>query len=113
MAPFTSDSNADSWRGTMGHSPGLCLTCNNSPTCVYRAMRGYDAIYCETFDAGVPPGGGRPGDKYAAPVGAPSTIAPVESRVTVTRGLCVNCEHRDSCALPRPEGGVWHCEEYG
>ena len=27
-------------------------------------------------------------------------------------GLCVNCENRDTCKLRKPEGGVWHCEEY-
>jgi hypothetical protein len=27
-------------------------------------------------------------------------------------GLCVNCAERRNCTLPRPEGGVWHCEEY-
>lgn len=28
------------------------------------------------------------------------------------KGLCINCEHRDTCTLPRPETGVWYCEEY-
>jgi len=27
-------------------------------------------------------------------------------------GLCANCEERDSCRFPRPQGGVWRCEEY-
>jgi hypothetical protein len=28
------------------------------------------------------------------------------------KGLCVNCAYRDTCLLPRSEGGVWHCEKY-
>ncbi len=28
------------------------------------------------------------------------------------RGLCSNCENSGSCNYPKPEGGVWHCEEY-
>lgn len=28
------------------------------------------------------------------------------------KGLCMNCDNRFDCLLPRPEGGVWHCEEY-
>ncbi len=28
------------------------------------------------------------------------------------QGLCMNCDLRDTCAFPAPEGGVWHCEEY-
>jgi hypothetical protein len=31
---------------------------------------------------------------------------------TEYKGLCANCVHRDSCLLPKSEGGVWHCEEY-
>jgi hypothetical protein len=27
-------------------------------------------------------------------------------------GLCRNCENRRTCAFPKPEGGIWHCEEY-
>jgi hypothetical protein len=27
-------------------------------------------------------------------------------------GLCGLCEDRSTCTYPRPEGGVWHCEEY-
>jgi hypothetical protein len=27
-------------------------------------------------------------------------------------GLCVTCEAAETCALPRPEGGIWHCEFY-
>jgi hypothetical protein len=28
------------------------------------------------------------------------------------KGLCVNCANRETCLLPKSEGGVWHCEEY-
>jgi len=28
------------------------------------------------------------------------------------KGLCINCDHRFTCTLPRPESGVWYCEEY-
>jgi hypothetical protein len=28
------------------------------------------------------------------------------------KGLCVNCANRETCLLPKAEGGVWHCEEY-
>jgi hypothetical protein len=32
--------------------------------------------------------------------------------VEVYKGLCANCEKRQTCTLQRPEGGVWHCDEY-
>ncbi len=28
------------------------------------------------------------------------------------KGLCANCEIRDTCTFPKAEGGIWHCEEY-
>ena len=28
------------------------------------------------------------------------------------KGLCINCENRETCILPKPAGGVWQCEEY-
>lgn len=28
------------------------------------------------------------------------------------KGLCKNCKKRKTCTLPKPEGGVWRCEEY-
>jgi hypothetical protein len=28
------------------------------------------------------------------------------------KGLCKNCKKHKTCTLPRPEGGVWRCEEY-
>ena len=28
------------------------------------------------------------------------------------KGLCRNCENRETCLLPKSEAGVMHCEEY-
>ncbi len=30
----------------------------------------------------------------------------------VFKGLCINCDLRFTCTLPKPETGVWYCEEY-
>jgi hypothetical protein len=27
-------------------------------------------------------------------------------------GLCSTCESAPLCKIPKPEGGVWHCEFY-
>ena len=83
---------------------GLCVTCNNAENCVYRKRRGRDAIYCETFDGYALPNG----------KGVARIVVMMQDTVESTefKGLCVNCAHRDDCKLPRPAGGVWHCEEY-
>lgn len=28
------------------------------------------------------------------------------------KGLCKNCKKEKTCKLPKPEGGVWRCEDY-
>lgn len=28
------------------------------------------------------------------------------------KGLCKNCKKQKTCNLPKPEGGVWRCEDY-
>jgi hypothetical protein len=82
---------------------GLCSSCINALTCVYRTARGFDAIYCEMFDNGVRPFAAEDSCKGAEPASILEGLG---------EGLCVNCANREMCALPRPDGGVWHCEEY-
>ena len=41
-----------------------------------------------------------------------SPSAKVEAEEAMVRGLCVNCTKDETCTLPRPEGGVWRCEEF-
>ena len=90
------------------YGPGLCSTCNNASECVLRAKRGFDAIYCETFDN--LNGNGSARRKIILSDTLPK---PADKSAKITYlGLCVNCENRDNCRLSRPEEGVWHCEEY-
>ena len=28
------------------------------------------------------------------------------------KGLCSTCEIRETCSFPKPEWGVWQCDEY-
>ena len=35
-----------------------------------------------------------------------------EEKSTEQKGLCRNCKKEKTCKLPKPEGGVWRCEEY-
>jgi len=32
--------------------------------------------------------------------------------IDLVKGLCINCENRSTCKYIKPNGGVWHCEEY-
>lgn len=82
---------------------GLCMTCNSGPTCTRRKGMRLPVVFCEEFDDWMP----LDMKNEPAPVTAEEQIFP-----GTTMGLCCNCENRDSCALRRTPGGVWHCEEY-
>jgi hypothetical protein len=83
---------------------GLCSTCNDITTCTSRKNWQGPVFFCEEFDCHA---------CSTNPTAAPKVVSTAPPRV-VGRwgGLCVNCDHREECALPRHEGGVWHCEEY-
>ena len=90
---------------------GLCMTCNNAPSCFHRARRG-PALFCETFDDYVPPAA-RIGDRMTTPAAEPPmAVEATEEDASTYAGLCMNCRHRRTCKHPRCEGGIWHCEDY-
>jgi len=35
-----------------------------------------------------------------------------EEELSKYKGLCKNCKKKETCILPKPEAGIWHCEEY-
>jgi hypothetical protein len=90
---------------------GLCSTCNNALSCFHRARRG-PALFCELFDDHVRPelGANR---RKVSPSPIPSAVLEAkDDDISKYEGLCVNCENRQTCAHPKPAGGVWHCENY-
>ena len=81
---------------------GLCSTCNHGAGCHQGSTPAWPVFYCEEFDAHV--------TVQTSPVVERKPIpTPANARDI---GLCVNCENRSACTHPKPEGGVWHCEEY-
>lgn len=83
----------------------LCTTCNHAETCASRRTSGQAVFFCEEFDASV---------AAAIPAAPPRTSGRPAAALPAGRqaGLCVNCEVRETCVLPKPPGGIWHCEEY-
>ena len=86
---------------------GICATCRHAQSCAHRVTAGVTIQQCEEFDGYAPPPKRDAGEKTPRPE-APSPSPKGAGQM----GLCVNCEYRDTCVLPRPEGGVWHCNEY-
>lgn len=89
---------------------GICTTCNSLGSCSLRSNRRQKIVHCEEFDdrneSNEPPQSPVEGSE---PEEDQLEQEPVNSRL---RGLCVNCARASECTFPRPEGGVWHCEEY-
>lgn len=90
---------------------GLCELCNLRSTCSFPRSMEHPVTSCEEFDGGAVQAGQRVAVSSA-------TRLPLEvvSRASVTnpmaRGLCTTCERFDTCQFPKPEGGVWQCEEF-
>ena len=79
----------------------LCTNCMQRDNCSICNARKSAIQYCEEYEAATLQGiqwDNRP------PVASPKP--PVEA------GICVNCEKRATCSVERPDGGIWHCEEY-
>lgn len=82
----------------------LCSICAGASTCTYPKNSGKPVLFCAEFK------------EY------PSLTRKIDTGTKAVKrsnkytkgykGLCVNCENRETCVFPKPEGGVWHCEEY-
>jgi 5-methylcytosine-specific restriction endonuclease McrA len=81
----------------------LCSTCIHAKNCILHREKNHPVFYCEHFDTG-PSAPSAPAKQDAGRA--------EESYDESLIGLCMNCEHRKTCKLPKPQGGVWHCEKY-
>ena len=81
-------------------TPDLCTTCLHLDDCVYARTGHEPVLVCEFFET-----------EGAAEMHEAVAVTG-EAEPEPFAGLCANCEHREDCTLPRPAGGVWHCEEY-
>jgi len=84
-------------------SKDLCTACNYSTDCIQRVTLQRPVWFCEEFDSYMP-----------APQRTNKTVA---TRTEASdyhnySGICMNCENRYDCLRPKPEGGIWQCEEY-
>ncbi|MEO0071407.1 MAG: hypothetical protein ABIK39_04925 [candidate division WOR-3 bacterium] len=86
---------------------GLCSTCSHSHGCGYRLRQSQPVVWCEEFESTSVP--------FVEETQSGMAQAPTVAEMhewDKYKGLCVNCENRDSCQIRNKEIGVWHCEEY-
>jgi len=87
---------------------GICSTCKNAPHCIFRKDATSPILQCEEFE-NFPPVTRNNIPKHLGAVSATT----IQTRGTSNyKGLCINCTKVETCTFPKPEGGVWRCEEY-
>jgi len=84
---------------------GLCTTCNHARNCSYIRNSSQPVVFCEEFECFTPP-------VVEETVDAPAPTVEDMRTWDEYKGLCVNCDMRETCAIRKPETGIWHCEEY-
>ena len=87
---------------------GICATCKSAPVCIFRKDASGPIMQCAEFE-------GLPSTRML--VGAIETTRPGKSASAETTssshmGLCMNCKNLEHCTFPKPDGGVWRCDEY-
>ena len=88
---------------------GLCLTCQNASECTFPRDSARPVWQCEEFA-----GDGKAPERVSVEGIMPPRTGLVEAETALGAwvGLCKNCANRQDCGYPKPEGGVWRCEEY-
>ena len=83
----------------------LCVNCKFRDDCQFAKNSTEPILFCEEFDL----------DKQTnlkMVLHKENSQRNSETAAQEFKGLCRNCEKRDTCTYPKPEGGIWHCEEY-
>ena len=89
--------------------PGLCLSCRKATDCTFPREPGRPIWQCEEFTGFESHPERKSCEGY---VPSRSGLIPEEREGGGWFGLCTNCENRKDCNFPKPDGGVWHCDEY-
>ena len=83
---------------------GICTTCNNAPFCAQANNSKHPVWLCDMFDNSVV------SKKKEKEEKVKSDFAHKYS--SKYKGLCMNCENRETCKFATCEDGIWHCTEY-
>ncbi|HEV2446671.1 MAG TPA: hypothetical protein VGS58_12135 [Candidatus Sulfopaludibacter sp.] len=85
---------------------GVCAACKHDPGCIYENSSETTILQCEQFELAFPELAA-----HASATGRRERYSEFDGPNGFA-GLCSNCENRWNCIYPKPEGGVWRCDEY-
>ena len=80
----------------------ICTTCIHTGHCMYQRQNGGVINSCDEFEP-------------MMTISRKNEILPkdrIESIERKYKGLCANCENRNTCMFADSVSGIWHCEEY-
>src|SRR4030042_759255 len=87
---------------------GLCSCCKEASTCTYPRVPDRPVLECEEFNGILPPPSKRDSlIRNVSPVSPRGVVhepAPRGLESLEPRGLCSNCEERETSTFPKPEG---------
>jgi hypothetical protein len=83
---------------------GLCVNCEYQESCAFRKTTNEPTLFCEEFTVSATPMNPLPSQE-------PVMVSEAK-KVAIYTGLCINCDHRETCVFIEAGAGGWHCEEY-
>jgi hypothetical protein len=86
----------------------ICHTCNHVRDCISKKRCDHPVWFCEEFDNYTPVEETRYVEAVGPIPGGDRQLVDIQQ----FQGLCINCENRGNCKLAKPNGGIWHCQEY-
>lgn len=87
----------------------ICSTCKNVPDCTFPKNPLKPVLNCEEFEIDISPSAKIAGKEKLLQT---ASVDAEDKDSGEFIGLCSNCDNRRTCTFPKPEGGIWHCEEY-
>ena len=87
----------------------LCPSCTHTQDCMYQKESDMSVWQCEEYEVYENPSVGITGKNNPSSFQKKAELNENSARY---KGLCKTCDYREICTYPKPEGGVWHCEEY-
>ena len=91
---------------------GICKVCVHESDCTYKKSITRPVLQCEEFECFENGSGKNVAGMISFSPKLHNSKDEVDSGTGKYKGLCENCDDREVCVYPKPEGGVWHCEEY-
>lgn len=91
---------------------GICSTCSQASRCAFSPKDGRVVLNCGEFTPVEPRQGSDTRSVRSTSAPRPRITPTEPRRREKVMGLCASCEGRETCTFPKPEGGVWRCEEY-